>query len=188
MTNLDRRSRKTRNAIKSAFWELLQSQRFDKIAIRDITEAADINRSTFYLHYYDKYDLLQQAINDLLNQFSQPNPVGTTSFHDMTLDHYMNSMDNINRNFTEFRTLFSQADLFDFQEWLADIYYQREGLSHDFSSEEAADLEFTIAYFTAAMAGTIKWWLKHDRPLPYEQTAEKLYAIHKQIFPTKKGD
>ena len=53
---VDRRVRKTQSAIKKAFIQLLKQKDLDHITIHDITEAADINRGTFYLHYEDKYD------------------------------------------------------------------------------------------------------------------------------------
>lgn len=57
---VDRRVRKTQSAIKKAFIQLLKQKDLDHITIHDITEAADINRGTFYLHYEDKYDLLEK--------------------------------------------------------------------------------------------------------------------------------
>ena len=54
----DRRIRKTKSSIKKAFTQLLKEKKLDKITIRDITTQADVNRGTFYLHYEDKYILL----------------------------------------------------------------------------------------------------------------------------------
>ena len=65
MENLDRRSRKTRIAINNAFWNLMHKKDFEDITIRDITEEADIHRATFYLHYEDKYDLLEKNIREI---------------------------------------------------------------------------------------------------------------------------
>lgn len=43
----DRRVRKTKQAIKNAFIQLLNKKDLEKITIQDITELADINRGTF---------------------------------------------------------------------------------------------------------------------------------------------
>ena len=61
---IDRRIRKTKHAIKQAFIQLLEQKELDSITISDITESADINRGTFYLHYEDKYDLLEKMENE----------------------------------------------------------------------------------------------------------------------------
>lgn len=58
----DPRIRRTRQMLQSALLTLMQSRAFDEIAVQDITEAATVNRATFYDHYTDKYDLLKAAI------------------------------------------------------------------------------------------------------------------------------
>lgn len=54
----DRRQRKTREAIKTALISLLAEKDLSKISAKDIAERADINRSTFYLHYTDAYSVM----------------------------------------------------------------------------------------------------------------------------------
>ncbi len=67
----DRRIRKTKEAIKYALIDLLKHKTLEKITIKDITESADINRGTFYLHYLDKYDLLEQIEDEYIERLSQ---------------------------------------------------------------------------------------------------------------------
>lgn len=56
----DRRVRRTKNAIQSAFLKLIFEKDINKITIKELCERADINKSTFYLHYQDIYDLEAQ--------------------------------------------------------------------------------------------------------------------------------
>ncbi|QVI34048.1 hypothetical protein BVJ53_05280 [Lacticaseibacillus chiayiensis] len=56
----DLRVIKTNDAIHTAFLSLIDQKGFENITINDIAQTAKINRSTFYLHYVDKYDLLKQ--------------------------------------------------------------------------------------------------------------------------------
>lgn len=44
---------------------------FDTISIKEITEFAQIGRKTFYLHYIDKYDLLDQIVSEKLIELEQ---------------------------------------------------------------------------------------------------------------------
>lgn len=78
---MDRRSVKTKKLLENTLIKLMIEKGFDKITIKDITEEADINRGTFYLHYKDKYDLLEQkeeeilkAIIEILENISKNNP------------------------------------------------------------------------------------------------------------------
>jgi AcrR family transcriptional regulator len=65
---LDRRIRKTRRVIRQCLTELLKTKRLQDITVREISEKADINRGTFYLHYRDIFDLMEQIENELLEE------------------------------------------------------------------------------------------------------------------------
>lgn len=64
----DRRTRKTKAALENALAELIQKKDINKITIRDITDKADTNRSTFYTHYEDIYDLLRVLEDKLIDR------------------------------------------------------------------------------------------------------------------------
>src|SRR6202142_2451845 len=71
---LDPRIRRTRQLLLDALRRLLAEKEFDKISIQDITEAATLNRATFYAHYPDKFALLEQLIRvSFLQLLSQRN-------------------------------------------------------------------------------------------------------------------
>ncbi len=61
----DRRTRYTRQTIKDTFLELLKQKSFTKITVTEICKNAEINRGTFYLHYYDIHDVLSDIFNDM---------------------------------------------------------------------------------------------------------------------------
>ena len=67
-TNIDRRILKSQKAIQNAFLEMLLKDGFDMITIKELTEKAYISRKTFYLHYVDKYDLLNAVVNKHLEE------------------------------------------------------------------------------------------------------------------------
>jgi AcrR family transcriptional regulator len=67
--NTDRRVRKTKKQIKIVFAQLLEEKSIKKISVREISERADINRGTFYLHYKDAFDLLEKTENEILVEF-----------------------------------------------------------------------------------------------------------------------
>uniref|UniRef100_UPI000A722E95 TetR/AcrR family transcriptional regulator n=1 Tax=Clostridium sp. NkU-1 TaxID=1095009 RepID=UPI000A722E95 len=47
----------------------MEKKDFKNISVKDITELADLNRGTFYLHYADTYCLLQEMESEVLNDF-----------------------------------------------------------------------------------------------------------------------
>lgn len=64
----DRRARRTRRLLKESLLELMREKCFSNISIRDVTDRADINRTTFYLHYADTTQLLQSMVEELLEE------------------------------------------------------------------------------------------------------------------------
>lgn len=65
MNKNDLRVKKTRKALYNALLKLMEDKQFEDIRVSDICSNALINRSTFYAHFDDKYDLLASCINDL---------------------------------------------------------------------------------------------------------------------------
>lgn len=65
----DLRVIKTKNLIYSTLMDLMKEKTFEEIQVSDICNRALINRSTFYAHYEDKYELLVDFINNLKEEF-----------------------------------------------------------------------------------------------------------------------
>jgi AcrR family transcriptional regulator len=67
----DRRSQRTRRLITTAMLELLFEKHYDAITVQDILDRAGIGRSTFYIHYFDKEDVLTSIAEQMLETFEQ---------------------------------------------------------------------------------------------------------------------
>lgn len=62
----DRRAIRTERMLKKALLELLEVKSFSDISVIEITNRAELNRGTFYLHYIDKFDMLEKIENEML--------------------------------------------------------------------------------------------------------------------------
>lgn len=63
----DRRTRYTRQTIKETLLKLLEKKAYPKITVTEICRLAEINRGTFYLHYYDINDVLDDILMEMMN-------------------------------------------------------------------------------------------------------------------------
>lgn len=63
----DRRTLYTRRTIKETFLKMLEKKSFPKITVTEICKFAEINRGTFYLHYYDMNDVLDDILTEMLS-------------------------------------------------------------------------------------------------------------------------
>jgi AcrR family transcriptional regulator len=75
----DRRSMRTQRLLGEALIALLLEKRYDDITVQDILDRANIGRSTFYEHYWDKEDLLTSEIERVIDLLDQQ--IATPSQH-----------------------------------------------------------------------------------------------------------
>jgi AcrR family transcriptional regulator len=67
----DRRTRNTKDMIKRTFMDLLQSKPMHKISVAEICRNIGINRGTFYLHYMDTRDVLDDLLSEMSEQLNE---------------------------------------------------------------------------------------------------------------------
>ena len=71
MAKSDQRTRLTKMLIRKAFTELLREKPVQNITVKELCQTAGINRGTFYSHYTDIYDLLQQIEDEITEEFQK---------------------------------------------------------------------------------------------------------------------
>ena len=73
----DRRVRKTRAQLRAGLATLMQKKSIKEITVKELVEEVDINRSTFYLHYADIYQMLERSKSWWLKPYC---PISSASF------------------------------------------------------------------------------------------------------------
>lgn len=94
----DRRIRKTETQLRKGLLELLKKKRIQDITVQELVDEVDINRSTFYLHYKDIYDLLEHIEYDYFEDFNafitsheiknKSNSINKTKVTDTLIDYF----------------------------------------------------------------------------------------------------
>lgn len=91
-TKLDPRVVKTKKALKTSLEVLLQDKPFDKLSVCEICNGAYVNRVTFYSHYNDKYDLLQDYIYDLKEDIMKKTKEDYLKSNELNLESFCNAL------------------------------------------------------------------------------------------------
>lgn len=99
----DRRIRKTTVALKHSLTQLMKEKKLRDISVKELTELADVNRGTFYLHYRDVFDLLEQSedeliclIRDAIARYSKDDaPIFNENLIPLFQDIYRICLDNV---------------------------------------------------------------------------------------------
>lgn len=67
----DRRVKRTKKILKECLFSLLEEKSIDEITVKELTEAADVNRSTFYFYYKDINDMMIQIQDSIFEVFKK---------------------------------------------------------------------------------------------------------------------
>ncbi len=168
---MDRRQRKTREAIFKAFSELLEKRRYENITVQDIIDKADIGRSTFYSHFETKDALLKAICSDIFDHIFQGNicdyPGETHNIQEKLAHIFWHLKDN-GKDITGLLNCES-SDIFMayIREYLYELF--RMHLC-DFSKDVPED--FLLNHLIDSFCATIKWWVKNKMAVSPEETAK----------------
>ena len=71
---MDRRVQKTRDLLHEALASLISEKPYESIAVKEILDRANVGRSTFYMHFRDKDELLVSSIHGMLRAVRSERP------------------------------------------------------------------------------------------------------------------
>lgn len=182
MPKVDRRVAKTQQAIKTAFIELMSEKKFDHITILDISERANVNRSTVYLHYIDKYDLLDKMIEEHVNELKDTSEWACQEewidaiqiFFEYFETHYLffSTMLSSKEAAPAFRSMFLEYVMEGYKEELRNTKEKNIGISEDIIVKFAAN----------AYVGVLESWLKDGMPSTPKSIAKELGNLLDRIL------
>ena len=183
MSKTDRRIIRTKNEIKQAFFSLLSEKNFEAITVRDITELANINRGTFYLHYVDKYNLLEQYENEIFEKFNAI--LDATTNLDLDINQF--KQERLPVMIQILQVFYKEADFLRlilgpngdpyFHEKMRQFfvrYFNAYLGNRTDKSKWRFPIELTLAYNSNAILGVITYWLQHDTQQSPEEIATML--------------
>ena len=95
----DLRVIKTKNLLYQTLIELMKDKTFEEIKVSDICSKAMVNRSTFYAHYEDKYELLLDFINNLKEELvielnKNENNLNTREYYIKLISLFLDHIEN----------------------------------------------------------------------------------------------
>ncbi|MFC4807803.1 TetR/AcrR family transcriptional regulator [Paenibacillus sp. GCM10023250] len=176
---MDRRILKTRQAIQNALIELMAEKDFEQITINDISQKADLNRGTLYLHYADKYDLLDQCIKDHLNQMVNHCVLSHTE--EQCSDIVQSPLplfQYLEKHYLFYSSMLSNKGLICFREQLVSMV--KSGIEERLKVEGfrgESKPEVAIQYMTSAFVGVVEWWINTNMPFTPKEMAKQLKDI-----------
>ncbi|GAA0136185.1 TetR/AcrR family transcriptional regulator [Paenibacillus sp. YSY-4.3] len=176
MAKVDRRIQKTQAALKNAILELMAQKNLDNITIQDLSDRANVSRGTIYLHYTDKFDLLDKLIESHINELrglcesaADLDLVGAT----LIWAEYFDS------NYSFFSTMLASkgAPYFRnrFQNFLVEELRQEVDVTE--GKNQGLLAEVLVQFIASAQLGVVEWWFTHERPVTPQVLAKQLGTL-----------
>lgn len=182
---LDRRARKTKAALLKELIVLLNEKDIKDISVKELSERADINRGTFYLHYSDVFDMLDKVEEELFEEFyevfnhsrpdfdaSKPLPLLLDLFHQIDKQRdlvqiFLGPHGDI--AFLNRMTSFVSH-------YIADIWEANHG--------KITNLPYFNAFIVSGCVGLIKEWLNGEKQAVQKSPEEMAQLCSQIIFQT----
>jgi AcrR family transcriptional regulator len=171
----DRRSLRTRHLINNAMLELLFEQRYETITVQDILDRADIGRSTFYTHYYDKEDVLASIAEEMLGTFSQ-------QFSQRNVEQGivpgLELFEHVQQHYQYFQAMLRgyAGELLWKSAQNALSKNIEQALTTIYANKASPEIPWTLiaTYLAGAFLTLLRWWLNAEMPYTPEQM-EKIF-------------
>ena len=172
---MDRRIQKTRQLIMATFVELLSENKFEKITIKDIAEHANVNRGTVYLHFVDKYDLLDKCIETYtskLMQYCEEQEVKSANYNVL-----LTTFEYLRENFAQYKILMTNEGIGYFRKALYAMIASKVATVVVTANDTVGfSKEITVHFLTSAFVGVVEWWLVNSMPCSIEEVTKQLWA------------
>lgn len=187
---MDRRQKKTREAIFTAFTSLLAEKNYNQISVQEIIDTADVGRTTFYAHFETKDYLLKDLCEELFGHIidtAMGPPHGHYHYScgsatDSVFLHLLRHLQENDRNILEL--LSSQNnDLFlryfksNLKKLIISQYAEKGHLKNSKLPED-----YLVNHITSSFVETVSWWLSHDMKESPEQITEYFLATIEPIL------
>lgn len=186
---LDRRIQRTLPLLQEALFHLIIERGYERITIADITEQANLGRTTFYLHYRDKEDLLQESIKALLYDLH----LDVELEMEKTCTYSMVSIrifQHVARRQQLYQAMLKEAGPTRTLEDVMRTYFtelcQRflPKSSLKVGSSSLMSSEILAVHAAGSLLGLLSWWLNQEASL----SAEDMGTIYCQLMAKEYGD
>ena len=180
---MDRRQRKTREAIFTAFTQLLNEKDFGQITVGQIIDKADVGRATFYAHFETKEFLLKELCRELFcHILDSARPESSNHRHIFTCDApdsvFLHLFQHLQKNDNNILQLLScrNNELF--------LGYFKDNLKllaadqlPTFAQRKSPQLpdSFWIDHIAATFVETVRWWVTGGMQESAETITEYFY-------------
>lgn len=164
-TKNNQRAKDTRAKIESVFTSLLKDKELQKISIQEICRGADVNRTTFYIHYIDIYDLMRKMEEEMFQQIENLFiDKETGNYKAITVECFVGLFQFLkdNRDFYQAYLKSSGQNNMVYSSISESCKKALEPFFHEVEILSTREIEYHLEFFKAGISAIILYWLNAD--------------------------
>lgn len=171
------RQTETKSYIKQALAQLLKKKSFEEISVTMICRQAGINRGTFYLHYLDKYDMMDKMKEETLSHIYDIITEETQSF---SKEVVFAALQFIYDDF-DFIAILSGSTYVNLHQsirnFIASILANVPYFENFLKERYGIPIQYAITVYIASIEAIISQWIADGGKETPEEMAEIIYHI-----------
>ena len=181
-----RRVQRTRRVLQEALAKLLQERSWDEIGVQDICERADIGRSTFYMHYQGKEQLLASGLDGLRAVLREH--AGATDRRKAQRFLFVHGLiDHVNEQRKLFRSVIGRKSSYVVQLRFREMVRQLVAEELEHISATAWHREAAVHYMTGALVELLAWWMDASNAIPPDEIERYFQRLTLAVVAELKG-
>ncbi len=182
---VDRRVRKTRAQLRAGLARLMQKKNIREITVTELVDEVDINRSTFYLHYEDIYQMLESIEQEIMEEIRTSitsNPIEPLTSTDKAQSFLVHIFTYLEENREICKALLGPHGDMAFVEQTEKLVAETvfESLTNQFP-KTTPDLLYTYSFCLTGLVGMLKSWLSAESPESPQYMADLTHKLFTNI-------
>lgn len=170
----DRRVQKTKAAIREAFLSLLKKKRAEEITVTELAKEANIERKTFYLHYNNIGDIIDEIETTVVEMIAE----GTKGLSVDSREFFAALTGIMSENFDYFSLIMQDPKYISYQSRSQDIL--RAALMENYKKTtklDPAHLELYADFYAAGLSSIYIHWLQYGQKLSLDDLTDFVYQM-----------
>ena len=181
MNKEDRRFKKTEKALAEALSKLMMDKKIQSITIRELTETADLHRSTFYKHYTDIYDLYEQLEMRFFQDINQLISFDSTHSYE---DLYINLVEYVYHHSFVYKLFITYSNGLEVQEKMKQLIeknYLEIWLYEDKKNMITEEMKYFTTYHIQGCLSVLNYWVETNFAYSKKEMLELLQKLNNHL-------
>lgn len=183
----DRRIQKTQKLLHEALFSLIHEKSFDSIVVKEILDRANVGRSTFYMHFRDKDELLASGMHDMLRSVHPAGLSSSAKLYEKAISFSLPIFEHIRQQRRIGEAMIGTRGRAIIHEHLQKVLSERiaadltKGFQRQRKTQGQMPPDLLVQYVASTFILVLNWWVESRSPLAPKEVNDLFRSL---ILPT----